>query len=317
MKPLVSICIPTYNRVEQLKITMESIMAQPEFREGKVEIVISDNASDDDTEQMGRQYAGQSDHIVYFRNEQNVRDRNFPLALSRGTGILRKLNNDTLCLNKDTLRLLCNLAEEYQESRPCIFLSNGQGKGQSREHFSFRDFVVTEGHYVTWIGGFTIWEDDCAALEKDTAGCELSLWQVRKIYETAYRKNDIVVCNQRIGRSLSPAKKDVSYGLYQVFYVNYMKLLEPYEQNQALSAEDMEIIQKNLLINFFTEWMINWELSMTDAQYSATENLKELVSKQSREKPYWKEYQKLYRRRYHFMKMVNKLMEIKNFICRK
>ena len=45
MKPLVSICIPTYNRVEQLKITMESIMAQPEFREGKVEIVISDNAS--------------------------------------------------------------------------------------------------------------------------------------------------------------------------------------------------------------------------------------------------------------------------------
>ena len=25
MKPLVSICIPTYNRVEQLKITMESI----------------------------------------------------------------------------------------------------------------------------------------------------------------------------------------------------------------------------------------------------------------------------------------------------
>ena len=40
MKPLVSICIPTYNRVEQLKITMESIMAQPEFREGKVDIGI-------------------------------------------------------------------------------------------------------------------------------------------------------------------------------------------------------------------------------------------------------------------------------------
>ena len=137
MKPLVSICIPTYNRVEQLKITMESIMAQPEFREGKVEIVISDNASDDDTEQMGRQYAGQSDHIVYFRNEQNVRDRNFPLALSRGTGILRKLNNDTLCLNKDTLRLLCNLAEEYQESRPCIFFKQRTGKGTKPGAFFF------------------------------------------------------------------------------------------------------------------------------------------------------------------------------------
>lgn len=317
MKPLVSICIPTYNRAEQLRITIESIMVQPEFREGKVEIVISDNASDDDTEQTGRQYASQSNHIIYFRNEQNVRDRNFPLALSRGTGILRKLNNDTLCLNRDALKILCNLAEDYQESRPCIFFSNGQEAGPSRERFSFREFVVTEGHYVTWIGGFTIWEDDCVELEKDTAGCELSLWQVRKIYEMAYRKNDIVVCNRRIGKTMSPAKKDISYGLYQVFYVNFMKLLEPYEKNQSLHAEDMETIQKNLLFCFFTDWMIKWELSMTDAQYSPDENLKELVLKQYRDKTYWKEYQKVYRRRYYFMKIFNKLMEIKKFICRK
>ena len=44
MQPLVSICIPTYNRAECLKETIESIICQPEFLEGKVEIVVSDNA---------------------------------------------------------------------------------------------------------------------------------------------------------------------------------------------------------------------------------------------------------------------------------
>lgn len=51
--PLLSICIPTYNRSTYLRESIESIIHQSEFISGDVEIVISDNASTDNTENIG------------------------------------------------------------------------------------------------------------------------------------------------------------------------------------------------------------------------------------------------------------------------
>ena len=50
-QPLLSICIPTYNRAEYLVGALENIISDPAFDE-RVEIVISDNASTDDTENV-------------------------------------------------------------------------------------------------------------------------------------------------------------------------------------------------------------------------------------------------------------------------
>ena len=54
---LVSICIPTYNRAPYLKKCLDSLVCQPEFQQGLVEIVVSDNASTDDTEKVAEAYS--------------------------------------------------------------------------------------------------------------------------------------------------------------------------------------------------------------------------------------------------------------------
>lgn len=293
-KPLVSICIPTFNRCEQLEQTLESIVHQPEILDGRAEVIISDNASTDNTETVGRKYADKYENVSYFRNKENVRDKNFPLVLSKANGILRKLNNDTLVLNADILGNLCSIVQKYQDTRPSIFLTNGRHKTYDEKLFNFHDFVVTEGFWVTWIGSFTIWEDECINIETDFEGTELSLWQVKKLLENTYRKNSAVVCDQKFGKTLSLPKKDISYGLYQVFYKNYMTLLRPYVENCSLSSDDMEVIEKDLLYNFFTGWIVKWELKNKELQYSETENLKELVFEQYKDKPYWDDYQSVY-----------------------
>lgn len=52
-KPLLSICIPTYNRAEYLAKSLDTLVCLPEFNSSEVEVVISDNASTDNT-QIGR-----------------------------------------------------------------------------------------------------------------------------------------------------------------------------------------------------------------------------------------------------------------------
>ena len=110
-KPLLSICIPTYNRDEYLVKTIESIICQEEFKNKKVEIVVSDNASVDDTERIVKRYESQHENIHYYRNDKNINNDNFPLVLSRGNGILRRLCNDTLCFKKGALKYICDIIE--------------------------------------------------------------------------------------------------------------------------------------------------------------------------------------------------------------
>ena len=69
-----SVCIPTYNHGALIGEAIESIISQAT---DEVEIVISDNGSSDNTEQIVRKYQQQFPHLTYFRGEKNVGfDRN-------------------------------------------------------------------------------------------------------------------------------------------------------------------------------------------------------------------------------------------------
>jgi glycosyltransferase involved in cell wall biosynthesis len=67
--PKVSIGLPVYNGENYVREAIESILSQTleEF-----ELIISDNASTDQTEQICRSYAVQDERIRYFRNQENL-----------------------------------------------------------------------------------------------------------------------------------------------------------------------------------------------------------------------------------------------------
>lgn len=293
MQPLVSICIPTYNRAECLERTIESIIYQPEFLSGEAEIVVSDNASEDNTAEICSKYEKIA-NFYYYRNSENIRDKNFPIVLSKAHGKLRKLNNDTLVLEKGALSKLCNIVNRYDETRPFILLRNERNENKELD---FHDFVLEAGYWITWIAGFTIWDNECEQIETDTDGCELLLWQVRKAYELAGKKNATFVYYDLIGTSITPPKKNISYGLYRIFYCNYMALLKPYYESKILSDQDMEYLKKELLFKFFLDWIIRYELNNTDMQYSKEEDLKEAIWEQYKNEAYWNEFLALYKQK--------------------
>lgn len=66
-EPKVNIAIPTYNRSDLLRLSLDSALSQdyPDFR-----VTILDNASTDDTEAVVRSYS--DDRITYLKNETNI-----------------------------------------------------------------------------------------------------------------------------------------------------------------------------------------------------------------------------------------------------
>lgn len=270
--------------------------AQPEFLDGRVEIVISDNASQDNTPGVCAEYSKKYPNIHYYRNARNVVDQNFPLVLSKANGILRKLHNDTYIFDQGILAILCNLVEEYKNIRPLIFFTDANKTNIVSGIIPFRDFIVQTGYMVTWIGGFSIWEDECGGIEKDTDACRLRLWQVYKAYELGYKKNACVIYNGRMGETQQIKNKDMSYGIYKVFYQNYLSLLRPYVDKKVLTLAEYEIVRKDLLYNFLTTKILDWELQRKEIQYSE-EDFKKAVFDEYRNTPYWNEYELFYNKK--------------------
>lgn len=90
---LVSVCLPTRNGAARLPETVASIRAQ---RHADMEIVISDNASTDDTEAVCRTLAAEDDRIVYVRQKENIGLlNNFMAAMRHARGpIFRWISDD-------------------------------------------------------------------------------------------------------------------------------------------------------------------------------------------------------------------------------
>jgi abequosyltransferase len=107
-----SFCIPTYNRSEYLIDTINNII--PQITD-EVEIVISDNASDDETQEMVSELMKKYDNIQYFRWDENMgADLNYlkTVELARGD-YCWLLGSDDFIEDGAVKRILNEIEEGY------------------------------------------------------------------------------------------------------------------------------------------------------------------------------------------------------------
>ena len=175
---------------------------------------------------------------------------------------------------------------------------------------NFSKGIKTASYWITAIACFSIWDNECDGIEKDTYGTELMLWQVRKTLELSAEKDNMVLINKALTSTQNVYKKDVSYGLYHVFFENYFTLLNPYFESGKLTEDDKNYLEKDLLLNFFLDWCVKWKLQNTTLQYSKTEDLCVKVYQQYHMKPYWKEYEKKFNQAYWRLKIKGRVKKI-------
>ena len=110
-KPLLSICIPTYNRADLLELMLRSICSQAADLGGPVEIVVRDNCSEDRTADVVAE-AARVYPISYSRNDRNVGNRNLILVVERALGEYSwVLGDDDMLIRGALPRLVDGLRE--------------------------------------------------------------------------------------------------------------------------------------------------------------------------------------------------------------
>src|SRR3569832_475932 len=115
MEVKLSICIPTYNRQRFLYQCLESILSSAKGYESKIEIIVSDNASTDQTGEVVSRFQKAYPYIQYHRNHTNIGgERNFYAAASLASGAYIWVFGDDDKVEEDAIPIVLRQIEsEY------------------------------------------------------------------------------------------------------------------------------------------------------------------------------------------------------------
>ena len=150
MEKLLAIYIPTYHRADSLLRTIKSVVDNVNFKE--IELYISnDDASDTDTEYIGKKMAAQYNNISFFSNEKNLgSDGNMFLAsrIKKTKYVLLLGDDDTL--EQGVLQYLCEKLVCIEKSGGSDFLVlNSKTMDGDKELYSNPLKIVEDVTYKT------------------------------------------------------------------------------------------------------------------------------------------------------------------------
>lgn len=295
-KPIVSLCIPTKNEALRLKNTIATIVAEKCFIKGELELVISDNCSDDDTEAVCREYAEKYDNFVYNRNVSDIKDRNFPRVMRCGNGIYRKLSNTSNCFCPGSLDLLVELIKSCMDERPVIITDQELGRREPdiKACTTMDDILKKISYYVTWIGEFGLWEDDIPYLDETEDECDTNLWQIPTLLNSFKRRGVCLILTYDWIRVQDRDKSKTYDTFFRIFYTNYTEHLKKYLMSGDLGAECYEWLEKDLLYNFLTPWMIRCQLDQARIAKGEQDMIREKVFEAYKDMPYFNDYLEFY-----------------------
>jgi acetyltransferase-like isoleucine patch superfamily enzyme/glycosyltransferase involved in cell wall biosynthesis len=250
---LLSICIPTFNRAQFLQRTLQSIVDQVVFiTSDSIEVVISDNCSDDETEPLSLQFSqAYPGKIRYFRNATNVGgDANFEMALTRGNGAFLKLHNDNLLVRNGSLTELLKVITATRAEQPIIFCTNGNNNivgGPIAVCNSMNAFVQHVSFFSTWIGGFGIWKEQFEKIPDFSVNAHLHLVQTDILFRLLATGKRAIVLYDVYFHGLDIGRKG-GYNIAEVFGQNYLSILKKYLTTGTLEDAVFQSEKKTILL---------------------------------------------------------------------
>lgn len=259
---LVSICIPTRNRIVYLKKTVESIISDG-VSISDYEIVISDNSDDNETSIFCEELIAGGVNVKYYRNPQKG-FYNSIKALTLGNGHFLKLQNDYSKFLPGAFRNLVDLIRSELVDKPTIFFSNGTLKLNSTVKVNGKNrFIKVTNYQNTWSSAFAIWKTDLDSMRHDPSVVDEMFPHTSLLFDI--KKENYIIDDHVYMQNISVERKG-GYNIFYNFCILYLNMLEGLVQRQEISLVTYWYVKYKMLISFITPWYF-WTV-LTDQGYT-------------------------------------------------
>lgn len=262
---LLTIGIPTYNRSVFLQRNLDHLYAQKQDMQ-QVELIVSDNASTDDTYAVVQKYQDMGLDIKYIKNAENKGpDFNILQCYLQASGkYVVAFGDDDLFINGSVAQILSLLS---RDDFGVIYLNSREFKGQEKlnivhlNYSLFKDpikFIKKVKFYVTFISGNII---NRKYLDEDslTEYYGTSLIQVPFILNAILKSSNNIYVNDVL--IASEPDNSGGYNLFKIFSENFNRIISELRWNKGDVDMIRNIINNSMLSGFFPQFILKLKLN--------------------------------------------------------
>jgi len=281
-QPLLSICIPTYNRAGHLDRCLHSIFSQIAGND-LIEVVVSDNASTDRTPEILRTYSSLYPNLRVFRNEANLgADRNIYHVAGLGRGKFIKLQGDDDFYVNDTIMPLLHLLHEHSDCGIVhINVRNGDGQVIIRE--GMQSYLEATSIYATFITSTLFRRDELENVKVPDLFIDSCFNQLYLQY--AILENNPRYCIFNSSMFTYAGLSSNAYNFGRVVFESYQSILRHFV-GKGLNPEDISREKRDTLWGYAIPW---FKRIIGTGMVADTSGFEDIYTEQYRDEPYYGE----------------------------
>jgi len=160
-KPILSIAIPTYNRASILDGSLRKLLPQINEHKSDIEFIVSDNASEDNTQEVINTYKekySEVDFITYLQTENTGYFGNFLKCRELSNGEYFWLLSDNEHISDGFIDFLIRNIKSINTSVGAFFLSHVQAFHQDNSAFHISTFKYSDTEFGYLVNNYTAYE---------------------------------------------------------------------------------------------------------------------------------------------------------------
>lgn len=300
MQPLLSICIPTYNRDKYLEESLKRLTSQiNELTNPKeVELLVSDNCSTDNTQEIVGKIQSKNPYLIYNRNETNLgMDGNFIYCFQNAKGKYIWLLGDDDYLLPNSLNKILPILRNGDYGLLHLYFK-GRNNLSEGKHQDPYEFLTQVSHSITFISINIVKKNNITSINLEKyRGTFFSI--LPPYIKSVLKAKENYLYREKVLDAGHNMERNGGYNFFEIFVKNYLKIWEECVVTDKNKNKFFKKEKRNLFIGLLFDW-INILLvnKNVDNEYILKNSWKILFSHYWNEPYFYKYILKIYARKY-------------------